>query len=137
MVQQRCTRRCECVLSNVERRLHGPDEVLLRRFGWVRAVDEGFPERLETGSGATATATLANFLPERIVVTHGTNKTEFVYGNFQDFNNPLFKIEALYAGTIVERRNGTVVRQLTSKVTEVGQVYVVVPVPDSVRTAGK
>ena len=88
-------------------------------------------------AGATATATLANFLPERIVVTHGTNKTEFVYGNFQDFNNPLFKIEALYAGTIVERRNGTVVRQLTSKVTEVGQVYVVVPVPDSVRKAGK
>ena len=33
--------------------------------------------------GATATATLdANFLPERVVVKHGTNKTEFVYGNF-------------------------------------------------------
>ena len=87
--------------------------------------------------GATATATLSNFLPERIVVTHGTNTTEFVYGNFQDFNNPLFKIEALYAGTIVERRNGTVVRDVKSKVTEVGQVYVVVPVPDSVRKAGK
>lgn len=88
-------------------------------------------------AGATATATLANFLPERIVVTHGTNKTEFVYGSFQDFNNPLFKIEALYAGTIVERRNGTVVRELTSKLTEIGQVYVVVPVPESVRKAGK
>src|SRR5687767_12589749 len=51
--------------------------------------------------GAIATATLANYLPERVVVAHGPNKTEFVYGNFQDFNNPLFKIEALYAGTIV------------------------------------
>ena len=62
--------------------------------------------------GATATATLdANYLPERVVVTHGTNKTEFVYGNFADWNNPLFKIEALYAGTIVERQNGTVVRR--------------------------
>ena len=67
----------------------------------------------------------------------GTNTTEFVYGDFQDFNNPLFKIEALYAGTIVERRNGTVVRDLKSKVTEIGQIYVVMPVPDSVRKAGK
>ena len=87
--------------------------------------------------GAMATATLDNYLPERVVVTHGTNKTEFVYGNFQDLNNPLFKIEALYAGTIVERRNGTVVRDLKSKVTEIGQIYVVMPVPDSVRKAGK
>ena len=62
----------------------------------------------------------------------------FVYGNFEDWNNPLFKIEALYAGTIVERRNGTVVRDLKTKVTEIGQVYVVVPVPDSVQKgAGK
>jgi hypothetical protein len=87
-------------------------------------------------AGAMATATLDNYLPERVVVTHGTNKTEFVYGDFQDFNNPLFKIEALYAGTIVERRNGTVVRDLKSKVTEIGQIYVVMPVPDSVRKAG-
>jgi hypothetical protein len=86
-------------------------------------------------AGATATATLDNYLPERVVVAHGTNKTEFVYGGFADFNNPLFKIEALYAGTIVERRNGNVVRDLKSKVTEIGQVYVVMPVPDSIRTA--
>jgi hypothetical protein len=90
-------------------------------------------------AGATATATLdSGFLPERIVVKNGTNTTEFVYGNFEDWNNPLFKIEALYAGTIVERWNGTVVRDLKTKVTEIGQVYVVVPVPDSVqKAAGK
>jgi hypothetical protein len=86
--------------------------------------------------GATATATLDNYLPERVVVTHGKNTTEFVYSNFGDFNNPLFKIEALYAGTMVERRNGTVVRELKAKVTEIGQIYVVVPVPESVRKAG-
>jgi hypothetical protein len=86
--------------------------------------------------GAMATATLNNYLPETVVVTRGTNKTEFVYGGFADFNNPLFKIEALYAGTIVERRNGTVVRNVKSKVTEIGQIYVVMPVPDSVRKAG-
>jgi hypothetical protein len=87
--------------------------------------------------GAIATATLdGGFLPERVVVKNGTNTTEFVYTNFQDWNNPLFKIEALYPGTIVERRNGTVVRTLNAKVTEIGQVYVVVPVPDSVKKAG-
>jgi hypothetical protein len=86
--------------------------------------------------GAMATATLdSGFLPERVVVKNGTNTTEFVYGNFDDWNNPLFKIEALYAGTIVERRNGTIVRDLKTKVTEIGQVYVVVPVPDSVQKA--
>jgi hypothetical protein len=87
--------------------------------------------------GATATATLTEaFLPERVVVKHGANTTEFLYGDFQDFNNPLHRIEALYAGTIVERRNGTVVRDLKTQVTEIGQVYVVVPVPASVRAAG-
>ena len=87
--------------------------------------------------GAMATATLVNFLPESVVVTHGTNKTEFIYGKWGDWNNPLFKIEALYAGTIVERRNGAVVRSLTAKVTEIGQIYVIMPVPESVRKAGK
>jgi hypothetical protein len=87
--------------------------------------------------GATATATLnERFLPERVVVRDGTNSTEFVYGNYQDFNNPLHKIEALYAGTIVERRNGTVVRDFRTKETEIGQVYVQVRVPASVQAAG-
>lgn len=87
-------------------------------------------------AGATATATLdETFLPESVVVTHGDNTTEFLYGDFQDFNNPLHRIEALYAGTIVERQNGEVVRELQTTLTEVGQVYVVVPVPDSVRAA--
>ena len=87
--------------------------------------------------GATATATLVNYLPERVVVKHGADTTEFVYGKWADWNNPLFKIEALYAGTIVERKNGAAVRNVTAKVTEIGQIYVIVPVPDSVQKAGK
>jgi hypothetical protein len=87
--------------------------------------------------GATATATLDEaFLPESVVVKHGSNTTEFVYGGYEDFNNPLHKIEALYAGTIVERQNGKVVRDLKTTLTEIGQVYVVMPVPASVRSAG-
>jgi hypothetical protein len=87
-------------------------------------------------AGAMATATLdSGYLPERVVVKNGANTTEFVYTDFQDFNNPLFKIEALYPSTMVERRNGTVVRTVNAKVTEIGQVYVIMPVPDSVRKA--
>ena len=87
--------------------------------------------------GATATATLVNYLPERVVVTNGKDTTEFVYGKWADWNNPLFKIEALYAGTMVERKNGAPVRNVTAKVTEIGQVYVIVPVPESIQKAGK
>lgn len=87
-------------------------------------------------AGATATATLnERFLAERVVVRHGSSTTEFVYGDFRDFNNPLHRIEALYAGTIVERRDGIVVRDLKTVETEIGQVYVAVPVPASVRAA--
>ena len=87
--------------------------------------------------GATATATLVNYLPERVVVTNGKDTTEFVYGQWADFNNPLFKIEALIPTTTVERKNGAAARNVTSKVTEIGQIYVIVPVPDSVQKAGK
>jgi hypothetical protein len=87
--------------------------------------------------GATATATLVNYLPERVVVTNGKETTEFVYGKWADFNNPLFKIEALIPTTTVERKNGAAARNVTSKVTEIGQIYVIVPVPDSIQKAGK
>ena len=87
--------------------------------------------------GAIATASLsADFLPERVVVEHDGDTTEFIYGDFGDFNNPLARIEALYAGTIVERFNGEVVRDLRTVITEIGQVYVVVPVPASIRATG-
>ena len=85
--------------------------------------------------GAMATATLVNYLPESVVVTNGADKYEFIYGKWADWNNPLFKIEALYAGTILERKNGAAVRNVTAKVTEIGNVYVIVPVPDSVQKA--
>ncbi len=87
--------------------------------------------------GATMTATLVNYLPESVVVKNGNDTHEFIYSKWADFNNPLFKIEALIPTTTVERKNGAVVRNVTSKVTEIGQIYVIVPVPDSVQKAGK
>jgi hypothetical protein len=86
--------------------------------------------------GATATATLdAKYMTERVVVTQGSTITEFSYGDYKDWNNPLNPIEVFYAGKLVERRNGGVIRDLTTDVTETGNVYVVVPVPASVQKA--
>jgi len=86
--------------------------------------------------GSTATATLdAKFMAERVVVRHGSNTTEFVYSDYRDWNNPLHPAEAFVAGRMTERRNGTVVRDITTTETETGQMYVVMPVPASVRAA--
>src|SRR5688500_5996845 len=88
--------------------------------------------------GATATATLdARFMAEKVVVKDGTNTTEFTYSDYKDWNNPLHPAEALVAGRMIERRNGTVVRDITTTLTETGQMYVVMPVPESVRAAIK
>jgi len=88
--------------------------------------------------GATATATLDDkSMTERVVVTQGRNITEFTYGDYKDWNNELNLIDVFYAGKLVERRNGAVVRDLTTKETETGNVYVVAPVPASVQAAIK
>ena len=86
--------------------------------------------------GATATATLdAKFMAEQVVVKDGTNTTEFTYSDYRDWNNPLHPAEAFVAGRMIERRNGTVVRDITTTLTETGQMYVVMPVPASVKAA--
>ena len=85
---------------------------------------------------ATATATLdAKFMAEKVVVRDGANTTEFTYSDYRDWNNPLHPAEAFVAGRMIERRNGTVVRDITTTVTETGQMYVVMPVPASVKAA--
>ena len=87
-------------------------------------------------AGATATATLdLKYMTEKVVVTQGQTTTEFTYSGYKDWNNPLNKIEVFYAGKLTERKNGAVVRDLTTDVTETGNVYVIAPVPASVKKA--
>jgi hypothetical protein len=87
---------------------------------------------------ATATTTLdARFMPEKVVVKHGANTYEFTYSDYKDWNNPLNPAEALYAGKLTERKNGTIVRDITTTLTETGQMYVVMPVPASIKAAIK
>ena len=45
-------------------------------------------------------------MAERVEVRQGNVVTEFTYGDYKDWNNELNKIEAFYAGTLVEKRNG-------------------------------
>jgi hypothetical protein len=87
-------------------------------------------------TGAIATATLdAKNMAERVEVRDGNTVTEFTYANYADYNNPLNKIDAFYAGKIVEKRSGATVRDLTTVETETGNLYVVMPVPASVKKA--
>ena len=87
---------------------------------------------------ATATATLdAKFMAESVVVKNGADTYEFTYSDYKDWNNPLHPAEAFYAGKMTEKKNGTVVRDITTTETETGQMYVVMPVPASVKAAIK
>ncbi len=87
---------------------------------------------------ATATATLdAKFMAESVVVKNGADTYEFTYSDYKDWNNPLHPAEAFYAGKMTEKKNGAVVRDITTTETETGQMYVVMPVPASVKAAIK
>jgi hypothetical protein len=82
---------------------------------------------------ATAVARLDDrFMTQSVVVTQGRNRYEFNYSDYDDYNNPLNKIEVYMAGRMTERKNGQLVRDVKTVVTETGSVYVVMPVPANV-----
>ncbi len=82
---------------------------------------------------ATAVARLDDrFMTQSVVVTQGRNRYEFTYSDYNDHNNPLNLIEVYTPGRMVESRNGQVVRDINTVVTETGSIYVVVPVPSNV-----
>jgi hypothetical protein len=70
-----------------------------------------------------------------VVVKQGAKTYEFTYSNYKDWNNPLNPAEAFYAGRMTEKQNGAVVRDITTTLTETAQMYVVMPVPASVKAA--
>jgi hypothetical protein len=95
-------------------------------------------------AGAIARATLTSGAPdgvctsycaERIEVRQGNTLTEFLYSGYEDYNDPENRIEAFFPGHIVEKRDGVTTADLTIERIETGNVYVVMPVPDSVRKA--
>ena len=95
-------------------------------------------------AGAMATATLSNGpgdgpcaknCAERIEVRQGNVLTEFIYSNYEDYNEEANKVAAFFPGHIVERRDGVTVLDLNIVETETGNLYVIMPVPESVRRA--
>jgi len=86
--------------------------------------------------GATAKATLsAQNQAERVEVRQGNVVTEFIYSNYADYNSAEDKVYAYLPGHMVEKRDGVTVVDLTVKETDTGNLYVVIPVPESVRKA--
>src|SRR6266566_33687 len=86
--------------------------------------------------GAIAKATLnAENQAEYVQTKLGNVVTEFIYEKYDDYNSPDDKVYGYFPGHIVEKRNGVTVLDLTITQTDVGNLYVVVPVPESVRTA--
>src|SRR5438094_680204 len=84
---------------------------------------------------AIAKATLnAENQAERVETTLGNVVTEFTYEKYDDYNPPDDKVYGYFPGHIVEKRNGVTILDLTVKQTDVGNLYVVMPVPQSVRT---
>lgn len=87
-------------------------------------------------SGAIATATLnRQNEAERVEVRRGNEVTVFTYSDYSDHNPPDDRVDGIFAGHIVEEHNGAKVLDITVQETEVGNLYVVIPVPDSVRNA--
>jgi len=84
--------------------------------------------------GALAKATLnTENQAERVETRLGNVVTEFTYEKYDDYNPPDDKVYGYFPGHIVEKRNGVTTLDLTIKQTDVGNLYVVVPVPESVR----
>lgn len=97
-------------------------------------------------SGAIATATLAATsgqgpcamnCAERIEVRLGNTSTEFTYSNYADFNDKEERLDAFFAGRLVEKRGTATVLDLTVNRTNTGNLYIVMPVPANVRKAGQ
>ena len=70
---------------------------------------------------------------ERVETKLGNVVTEFTYEKYDDYNSADDKVFGYLPGHIVEKRNGVTVLDLTIKQTDVGNLYVVVPVPQSVK----
>jgi hypothetical protein len=88
--------------------------------------------------GATAKATLnAENQAERVEARLGNVVTEFTYEKYDDYNPADDKVYGYFPGHIVEKRNGVTILDLAVKQTDVGNLYVVVPVPQNVRTAAQ
>lgn len=118
--------------------------------GWVKAARMGggaTQMRVEGGRlrltypvpmvpGGTSTATLtSNFQAERVQTRVGDTVMEWSYGAYGDHNEAGNKLDAFFPGRIVETLGGRTTLDLTLVNTDLSNIYVVMPVPESVQQA--
>jgi hypothetical protein len=72
---------------------------------------------------------------ERVEVRQGNVVTEFTYSNYADYNDPEEQLDAFFPGRIIEKRGPLTLLDLTVTRTNTPNLYIVVPVPASVRNA--
>ena len=88
--------------------------------------------------GGTARATLSDsYQAERVEARVGDTVTEWIYSDYRDHNEEGNKLDAFFAGRITEKRGDLTVLDLTILNTDISNIYVVVPVPESVREAAR
>ena len=88
--------------------------------------------------GGTAKATLsARYQAERVEARVGNAVTEWTYSNYGDLNEEGDKLDAFFAGRIIEKRGDVTMLDLTLVKTDISNTYVVMPVPESVRRAAR
>jgi hypothetical protein len=68
-------------------------------------------------------------------VRQGNVVTEFTYSNYADYNDPEEQLDAFFPGRIIEKRGPLTLLDLTVTRTNTPNLYIVVPVPASVRNA--
>ena len=87
-------------------------------------------------AGAIAKAVLsANYQAERVETRLGNAVTEFIYSDYADFNDANERLDAFFAGRIIEKRGGGTVLDLTVNRTNTGNLFVIMPVPPNVQKA--
>jgi hypothetical protein len=72
---------------------------------------------------------------ERVEVRQGSVVTEFSYSNYADYNHPEEQLDAFFPGRIVEKRGAATLLDVTVTRTNTPNLYIVIPVPASVRSA--
>ena len=86
--------------------------------------------------GVTAKATLnAMNMAERVEVRQGNVVSEFLYDKYADLNPADDRVDGFFAGHIVEKRDGVTLLDINVVETHVGNLYVIMPVPQSVKAS--
>jgi hypothetical protein len=63
----------------------------------------------------------------------GSDVTEWTYSDYGDYNDEGDKLDAFFAGRIIEKRGDVTTLDLTIVRTDISNTYIVMPVPRSVR----